>query len=122
MTCAACSNSVESALRGINGVVSASVALLQNRADVVFDPSLVKEKRFSSLIVWDMLNFLVDGLPPVATADALIIWVSGAVVSSSILLIVLLISSTNSASDHLVLAFVLWFRSSVLHDRGFVPR
>ncbi|CAN0876520.1 Copper-transporting ATPase RAN1 [Linum grandiflorum] len=107
MTCAACSNSVESALRGINGVVSASVALLQNRADVVFDPSLVKEKRFSSLIVWDMLNFLVDGLPPVATADALIIWVSGAVVSSSILLIVLLISSTNSAFDHLVLAFVL---------------
>ncbi|CAN1810111.1 Copper-transporting ATPase RAN1, partial [Linum perenne] len=43
MTCAACSNSVESALRGINGVVSASVALLQNRADVVFDPSLVKD-------------------------------------------------------------------------------
>ncbi|CAN0920261.1 hypothetical protein LINGRAHAP2_LOCUS31935 [Linum grandiflorum] len=25
-------------------------------------------------------------------------------------------------SGHLVLAFVLWFRSSVLHDRGFVPR
>ncbi|CAI0401544.1 unnamed protein product [Linum tenue] len=43
MTCAACSNSVESALRSINGVVSASVALLQNRADVVFDPSLVKD-------------------------------------------------------------------------------
>ncbi|CAN1225449.1 Copper-transporting ATPase RAN1 [Linum grandiflorum] len=40
MTCAACSNSVESALRGINGVLSASVALLQNRADVVFDPTL----------------------------------------------------------------------------------
>ncbi|CAN1287888.1 Copper-transporting ATPase RAN1 [Linum perenne] len=43
MTCAACSNSVESALRSINGVVLASVALLQNRADVVFDPSLVKD-------------------------------------------------------------------------------
>ncbi|CAN1225465.1 Copper-transporting ATPase RAN1 [Linum grandiflorum] len=43
MTCAACSNSVESALRGINGVLSASVALLQNRADVVFDPTLVKD-------------------------------------------------------------------------------
>ncbi|CAI0392638.1 unnamed protein product, partial [Linum tenue] len=43
MTCAACSNSVESALRSVNGVVSASVALLQNRADVVFDPSLVKD-------------------------------------------------------------------------------
>ncbi|KAI8568584.1 hypothetical protein RHMOL_Rhmol02G0212600 [Rhododendron molle] len=43
MTCAACSNSVEGALRGIDGVVRASVALLQNRADVVFDPNLVKE-------------------------------------------------------------------------------
>ncbi|CAN1828507.1 Copper-transporting ATPase RAN1 [Linum perenne] len=43
MTCAACSNSVESALRSINGVVLASVALLQNRADVVFDPSLVTD-------------------------------------------------------------------------------
>ena len=42
MTCAACSNSVESALRGLNGVLTASVALLQNRADVVFDPSFVK--------------------------------------------------------------------------------
>lgn len=42
MTCAACSNSVEAALRGVNGVLMASVALLQNRADVVFDPNLVK--------------------------------------------------------------------------------
>lgn len=47
MTCAACSNSVESALMSINGVVKASVALLQNRADVTFDPSLVK--------VWSIL-------------------------------------------------------------------
>ncbi|TYK13381.1 copper-transporting ATPase RAN1 [Cucumis melo var. makuwa] len=43
MTCAACSNSVEAALRGVNGVLMASVALLQNRADVVFDPSLEKD-------------------------------------------------------------------------------
>ncbi|CAN8246093.1 unnamed protein product [Cochlearia groenlandica] len=43
MTCAACSNSVEGALMSVNGVLSASVALLQNRADIVFDPSLVKE-------------------------------------------------------------------------------
>ncbi|CAH1427752.1 unnamed protein product [Lactuca virosa] len=43
MTCAACSNSVEGALMSLNGVVSASVALLQHRADVVFDPNLVKE-------------------------------------------------------------------------------
>lgn len=42
MTCAACSNSVEAALGGVNGVLSASVALLQNKADVVFDPRLVK--------------------------------------------------------------------------------
>lgn len=41
MTCAACSNSVEGALRDVNGVLRASVALLQNRADVVFDPKLV---------------------------------------------------------------------------------
>ncbi|XP_030550624.2 copper-transporting ATPase RAN1 isoform X1 [Rhodamnia argentea] len=43
MTCAACSNSVEEALRSVDGVLRASVALLQNRADVVYDPSLVKE-------------------------------------------------------------------------------
>lgn len=42
MTCAACSNSVESALMSRNGVVKASVALLQNKADVTFDPALVK--------------------------------------------------------------------------------
>ncbi|KAI3996848.1 hypothetical protein MKX01_021124 [Papaver californicum] len=42
MTCAACSNSVESALLGIHGVLKASVALLQNRADIVFDPKIVQ--------------------------------------------------------------------------------
>lgn len=42
MTCAACSNSVEGALKAVNGVVKASVALLQNKADVVYDPNLVK--------------------------------------------------------------------------------
>lgn len=42
MTCAACSNSVEGALNSVNGVLRASVALLQNKADVVFDPILVK--------------------------------------------------------------------------------
>lgn len=51
MTCAACSNSVESALRGVNGVLTASVALLQNRADVVFDPNLVKVFLFSFIMV-----------------------------------------------------------------------
>lgn len=51
MTCAACSNSVEGALKSINGVCRASVALLQNRADVVFDPILVKVIALSSLFL-----------------------------------------------------------------------
>ncbi|KAF3793367.1 Copper-transporting ATPase [Nymphaea thermarum] len=37
MTCAACSNSVEKALSGLPGVLRASVALLQNKADVEED-------------------------------------------------------------------------------------
>lgn len=57
MTCAACSNSVEGALMNVNGVFKASVALLQNRADVVFDPNLVKVfinflLRFSTNFNW----------------------------------------------------------------------
>ncbi|KAI7755590.1 hypothetical protein M8C21_029296 [Ambrosia artemisiifolia] len=43
MTCAACSNAVEGAIMSLNGVVSASVALLQNKADVVFYPNLVND-------------------------------------------------------------------------------
>ncbi|KAM7530304.1 hypothetical protein LguiB_033714 [Lonicera macranthoides] len=50
MTCAACSNSVEGALRSVDGVLQASVALLQNRADVVFDPSLVKDEDIKNAI------------------------------------------------------------------------
>lgn len=46
MTCSACSSSVEGALRSLNGVIRASVALIQNKADVVFDPSLVKVSIF----------------------------------------------------------------------------
>ena len=46
MTCTACSNSVEGALRSVDGVLRASVALLQNKADVVFDPNLVKVSHF----------------------------------------------------------------------------
>ncbi|MCI69332.1 copper-transporting ATPase RAN1, partial [Trifolium medium] len=42
MTCTACSNSIESALNTIDGVVTASVALLQNKVDVVFNPALLK--------------------------------------------------------------------------------
>ncbi|XP_057812035.1 copper-transporting ATPase RAN1-like [Salvia miltiorrhiza] len=50
MTCAACSNSVESALMSLNGVVKASVALLQNKADVTFDPALVKDEDIKTAI------------------------------------------------------------------------
>ncbi|KAK9156228.1 hypothetical protein Sjap_003708 [Stephania japonica] len=50
MTCAACSGSVEAALVAIPGVVTASVALLQNRADVVFDPNLVKDEDIKNAI------------------------------------------------------------------------
>ncbi|GAB2262624.1 hypothetical protein Droror1_Dr00003621 [Drosera rotundifolia] len=50
MTCAACSNSVEAALRGVEGVVEATVALIQNRADVTFDPQIVKEEDIKDAI------------------------------------------------------------------------
>ncbi|XP_057415885.1 copper-transporting ATPase RAN1-like [Lotus japonicus] len=50
MTCAACSNSVEAALNSVAGVSHASVALLQNRADVVFNPTLVKEEDIKNAI------------------------------------------------------------------------
>ncbi|KAJ9557487.1 hypothetical protein OSB04_012101 [Centaurea solstitialis] len=50
MTCAACSNSVEGALMSLDGVVSASVALLQNKADVVFNPNLIKEDDIKNAI------------------------------------------------------------------------
>ncbi|XP_019160567.1 PREDICTED: copper-transporting ATPase RAN1 [Ipomoea nil] len=50
MTCAACSTSVEGALMSLNGVVKASVALLQNKADVVFDPHVVKDKDIENAI------------------------------------------------------------------------
>ncbi|XP_015901007.3 copper-transporting ATPase RAN1 isoform X2 [Ziziphus jujuba] len=50
MTCAACSNSVEAALKSVNGVITASVALLQNKADVLFDPRLVKDEDIKNAI------------------------------------------------------------------------
>ena len=58
MTCAACSNSVEGALRSVNGVLTASVALLQNRADVVFDPRLVKVSQFSVFFFFGEANLV----------------------------------------------------------------
>ncbi|XP_058731255.1 copper-transporting ATPase RAN1-like [Vicia villosa] len=50
MTCAACSNSVEAALKSVDGVIEASVALLQNKADVVFNQNLAKEDDIKNAI------------------------------------------------------------------------
>ncbi|PNY17710.1 copper-transporting ATPase ran1-like protein [Trifolium pratense] len=61
MTCTACSNSIESALKAIDGVVTASVALLQNKADVVFNPALVKDEDIKNAI--EDAGFEADILP-----------------------------------------------------------
>jgi copper chaperone CopZ len=47
MTCAACSNSVEKALLNLAGVCTASVTLLQNKADVTYDSFKVKVSAYS---------------------------------------------------------------------------
>ncbi|XP_057471748.1 copper-transporting ATPase RAN1-like [Actinidia eriantha] len=65
MTCAACSNSVEGALRNVDGVLRASVALLQNKADVVFDPNLVKEEDIKNAI--EDAGFEAEVLPEPST-------------------------------------------------------
>ncbi|KAK4487990.1 hypothetical protein RD792_003729 [Penstemon davidsonii] len=68
MTCAACSNSVESALRSLNGVVGASVALLQNKADVTFDPSQVKDEDITNAI--EDAGFEAEILPEPSTSHS----------------------------------------------------
>ncbi|KAL5977500.1 serine/threonine protein kinase Ran1 [Asimina triloba] len=50
MTCAACSNSVEAAVLAVHGVRNASVSLLQNKAQVVLDPKLVKVEDIKTAI------------------------------------------------------------------------
>ncbi|KAL1833861.1 hypothetical protein DCAR_0103998 [Daucus carota subsp. sativus] len=50
MTCSACSNSVEGALKSLIGVVRASVSLLQNKADVVFDSASVNDDDIKNAI------------------------------------------------------------------------
>ncbi|XP_008798210.2 cation-transporting ATPase HMA5-like isoform X1 [Phoenix dactylifera] len=50
MTCSACTNSVEAAITALPGVARASVSLLQNKAHVVFDPSLVKDEDIKDAI------------------------------------------------------------------------
>ncbi|KAF5442115.1 hypothetical protein F2P56_036936 [Juglans regia] len=65
MTCAACSNSVEAALKSVNGILMASVALLQNKADVVFDPMLVKDEDIKNAI--EDAGFEAEILPEPST-------------------------------------------------------
>ncbi|BAT74172.1 Copper-transporting ATPase [Vigna angularis] len=67
MTCAACSNSVETALRSVKGVTEASVALLQNKADVIFNPSLVKDGDIKNAI--EDAGFEAEILPESGPAD-----------------------------------------------------
>ncbi|EPS72268.1 hypothetical protein M569_02482, partial [Genlisea aurea] len=61
MTCAACSNSVESALRSLDGVVKASVALLQNKADVSFNAALLTDEDIKNTI--EAAGFEAEILP-----------------------------------------------------------
>nr|URM60725.1 Trihelix family protein [Gymnema sylvestre] len=68
MTCAACSNSVEGALSSLNGVVKASVALLQNRADVIFNPCLVKVEDIANAI--EDAGFEAELLPEPSTSHS----------------------------------------------------
>ncbi|XP_047170564.1 copper-transporting ATPase RAN1 [Vigna umbellata] len=65
MTCAACSNSVESALKSLDGVISASVALLQNKAEVVFNSALLKDEDIKNAI--EDAGFEADILPESST-------------------------------------------------------
>ncbi|GLJ39840.1 hypothetical protein SUGI_0814570 [Cryptomeria japonica] len=65
MTCAACSCSVEKALLNLNGVSRASVALLQNKADVTFDPSKVKEEDIKEAI--EDAGFEAEIIPKIST-------------------------------------------------------
>uniref|UniRef100_A0A0C9RMF9 TSA: Wollemia nobilis Ref_Wollemi_Transcript_10952_4028 transcribed RNA sequence n=1 Tax=Wollemia nobilis TaxID=56998 RepID=A0A0C9RMF9_9CONI len=65
MTCAACSNSVEKALLNLDGVSRASVALLQNKAEVTYDPSKVKEEDIKEAI--EDAGFEAEILPKIST-------------------------------------------------------
>jgi Cu+-exporting ATPase len=54
-------------VRSINGVLLASVALLQNRADVVFDPSLVKDEEIKNAI--EDAGFDAEIIPETSTSQ-----------------------------------------------------
>ncbi|GJP33299.1 hypothetical protein CLOM_g17846 [Closterium sp. NIES-68] len=50
MTCSACSTAVETALSRLPGVTAAAVALLQNQAQITFDPSIVNESEIVTAV------------------------------------------------------------------------
>jgi copper chaperone CopZ len=50
MHCAGCVASVEKALKGVNGVTSASVDLKAGKAVVDFDPALAAEKELTKAV------------------------------------------------------------------------
>lgn len=47
MTCSACSGAIENALNGMHGVSSCLVSLMTNRAEVVFDPTVVTAEKIA---------------------------------------------------------------------------
>lgn len=50
MTCAACAGSIEKAVKRLTGIEDATVALLQNRAQVVYRPAFVNEETIRETI------------------------------------------------------------------------
>ncbi|KAL3676475.1 hypothetical protein R1sor_026423 [Riccia sorocarpa] len=50
MVCAACGASIEKAVKRLPGIVDATVAVLQNRAQVVFHPEVVQEEKIREAI------------------------------------------------------------------------
>ncbi|CAI7856103.1 unnamed protein product [Closterium sp. NIES-54] len=50
MTCSACSTAVETALSRLPGVTAAAVALLQNQAQITFDPAVVNENEIVTAV------------------------------------------------------------------------
>ena len=68
MTCGHCSSTVESALRGHAGVLSASVSLEDARADVTFDPALTSAAALAEAV--EAVGFDATVLAPAAAPRA----------------------------------------------------
>jgi len=50
MTCSNCSGTIETGLSGLKGVVSCKVALLAEKAEIVYDPSILNPQALCSEI------------------------------------------------------------------------